>query len=554
MKKIVCIVPASASHREVPRLNSKVLVDRPLISHVIRTAKKSSFINDLYVSTEDEELISIAEFEGVKVVGRSNEFSSESCDFDNLLADALRRIEEKENCSYEYVMILQANNPLISKESIDSSVELVLNGEFDTVLSVVEDTGLKWTEKDSLGRAMYEERANTPELEKIFKETGGITICKRDNIANNKKKIGSKVKLFKLKKDEGLEIKSFFEWWIAEKLLLKKKVLIRVEGYREIGLGHIQRTLILANRLSDHDCLFVSYRAHQLGITKIKKDGFDVLEVESEDEVFSAIDEYKPDIIINDILDTDAEYVRKLKQRGLFVVNFEDLGPGARVADIVINALYGAESNLNSLYYGEDYYCLREEFYKWKKKKINPEVGKILLTFGGTDPCNYTERIFTIIRCIKEFKGEIVIIAGLGYKYYDKLKKSIAKLDCPVTLKRDIRDISKYMFEADIAITSTGRTIYELTSLGVPTITIAQNERELQHSFARKENGIINLGMGKNKSDVEIQKVIKDVIFDFSLRNELNTSMLKKNLKKGINNVLFLIWSQFELFKGIKNE
>ena len=57
--------------------------------------------------------------------------------------------------------------------------------------------------------------------------------------------------------------------------LLKKigedEILIRVDGYNKIGLGHISRTLLLAHHLIDHELLFVSEAQHDLG-TKILQD------------------------------------------------------------------------------------------------------------------------------------------------------------------------------------------------------------------------------------------------------------------------------------------
>ncbi|HIQ28910.1 MAG TPA: hypothetical protein EYH42_10520 [Sulfurovum sp.] len=56
------------------------------------------------------------------------------------------------------------------------------------------------------------------------------------------------------------------------------------------------------------------------------------------------------------------------------------------------------------------------------------------------------------------------------------------------------------MLAADVIFTSAGRTTYEIASLGVPAIVLAQNERELTHFFASNEFGFLNLGLGYNVS------------------------------------------------------
>jgi len=43
--------------------------------------------------------------------------------------------------------------------------------------------------------------------------------------------------------------------------------------------------------------------------------------------------------------------------------------------------------------------------------------------------------------------------------------------------------MAKEMYNVDIVITSNGRTIYEVASVGTPCISISQNEREERHLF-----------------------------------------------------------------------
>ena len=97
------------------------------------------------------------------------------------------------------------------------------------------------------------------------------------------------------------------------------------------------------------------------------------------------------------------------------------------------------------------------------------------------------------------------------------------------------------MEKADLAITSQGRTVYELASLGIPSIVLAQNERELLHTFAREENGFINMGLGAKVDTKEIDNTLNKIIEDYSKRKEMNKKMLSKELKKGITREINLI-------------
>ena len=62
--------------------------------------------------------------------------------------------------------------------------------------------------------------------------------------------------------------------------------------------------------------------------------------------------------------------------------------------------------------------------------------------------------------------------------------------------------------KADLAITSQGRTIYELASMGVPAVVMAQNPREAEHVFAGIQNGFINLGIGNETDDCHKDRAV----------------------------------------------
>ena len=72
------------------------------------------------------------------------------------------------------------------------------------------------------------------------------------------------------------------------------------------------------------------------------------------------------------------------------------------------------------------------------------------------------------------------------------------------------------MLEADLIFTSAGRTTYEVASIGVPTIVLAQNDRELTHFFASSEFGFINLGLGYNVSN---ELLLKELVNSYEWIN-----------------------------------
>jgi spore coat polysaccharide biosynthesis predicted glycosyltransferase SpsG len=255
-----------------------------------------------------------------------------------------------------------------------------------------------------------------------------------------------------------------------------------------------------------------------------------------------------PNIVINDILDTSYEYMCKLNEMGYFTVNFEDLGIGSKYADIIINALYERTDPPKNSYFGHKYICLRDEFFIFPLKDIKPEVKEILIIFGGSDPNNLTLRTLRSIENLGLTNVKINVILGLGYEYNNELQRYINELinkDYRIEVNKNIKIMAKHIVNADVAVTSNGRTVYEIASLGVPCISISQNEREMSHLFSYICSGIKNLGIESNVTQETIASTLKEIINNYDLRKNMNKSMTEFNLKKGTERVMRLIFNKY---------
>ncbi len=551
-QRVLAVIPARGGSKGIPRKNVRLLAGNPLISYSIENCLGSSYIDQVVVSTEDDEISHIAEITGAEVLIRPARLAGDEVPLDPVVDYTVREFEKVKNREYGIVLTIQPTSPLLSPLTIDRGLERFADNQVDTMLTVVNRPHLSWTEKGGEYIPRYRKRVNRQYLPPNYVETGGMMITRRECITSQSR-FGEKVDLLEIPEREAVDIDDVTDLWVAEKYLTRKKILIRVDGYREIGLGHIYRTLLLANRLIDHQLLFVSRKEHRMGIDLIREKNYPVREFGSDSEFMDIVDQFSPHIIINDILDTTNEYMERLKEADCFTVNFEDMGEGAKYADIVINALYEEKYLLDNHYWGKDYYCLREEFHYAGRNRLRPEVEKILITFGGTDSHDYTGRIISLIAGLG-LKVKVVVILGLGYPRVEELKREMEGMDIDIDIRQNVNRISRYMKDADIAFTSAGRTVYELAAMGTPTVVLAQNNRELRHTFAGSENGIINLKLGYQVPDEEIEDTLMRLINDFGLRRKCSRLMLNNDLKSGVDNILEIIFKKYRIYsEGMKS-
>jgi spore coat polysaccharide biosynthesis predicted glycosyltransferase SpsG len=78
------------------------------------------------------------------------------------------------------------------------------------------------------------------------------------------------------------------------------------------------------------------------------------------------------------------------------------------------------------------------------------------------------------------------------------------------------------MMEADLVITSAGRTVYEAAATGTPVVVLAQNAREATHAHLGFDTGVVFLGIGPLVDDGHLVAVVQRLLSDFELRKELS--------------------------------
>lgn len=538
--RILVVIPARGGSKGIPRKNVRLMAGKPLIAYSIENAIKCKYDIDVVVSTDNEEISRIATSYGVTVIERPSHLSTDDITLDPVVFHAVEYMENIYHIQYQIVITMQPTSPLLNVLSLNNAIDEFIGLGHDSILSAINKPHLSWTEENGRIFPMYKERLNRQYLPKNLQETGAFFISKREFI-NENSRLGPNVSVFEISENESIDIDTPQDWWIAEKELSKKNIIIRVEGYSEIGLGHIYRGLVLAYNFIDHNIEFVISTKSDLGIKKLKESNLSFTVIEKEQELFDIIEKTECNILVNDILDTSSEYIKKCKSLNVRVVNFEDLGTGAEFADAVINDLYEKKNELKNHYWGSEYYCIRDEFLLSNQAEFKEKVSEVLILFGGTDPLNLTERLIKIINEIECEEICFTFILGLGYKKYIEVIEFANNSNKNIKIVRDVKIISEYMSKADVAISSQGRTMLELATIGVPTILIAQNERELHHEFGYMKNGFINLGLGKIVEDDSIKETLNWIINSKYIRQQMSDYMKSVDTKSGISRVKNII-------------
>ena len=135
-KKILAVIPARGGSKGVPRKNIKDLGGKPLIAWTIECAKKSKYLDRVIVSTEDNEIASVAQKWGAEVpFMRPKELAQDDTPGVMPVVHAVKMLAQE---GYNYIVLLQVTSPFRMPKDIDSAIEKCVDRGADTCVSLTE--------------------------------------------------------------------------------------------------------------------------------------------------------------------------------------------------------------------------------------------------------------------------------------------------------------------------------------------------------------------------------------------------------------------------------
>ncbi len=228
---VLGLIPARGGSKGVPKKNIKLLNGIPLINYTIKAAKKARYIDKLIVSTDNNEISSICKDQNIEVpFVRPKKLSDDNAKSIDVIIHALKFIEKKDNKVYDIILYLEPPSPLRSYNDINESLEIFVEKNPDSLVSVheanqfhpilmkkIENEYLKpiWKkEPEGIPRQLYNPTA--------YMRNGAIYIFKRENILNNIL-YGDKVFPYIMPIEKSICIDDIRDWYVAEQLIINEK-------------------------------------------------------------------------------------------------------------------------------------------------------------------------------------------------------------------------------------------------------------------------------------------------------------------------------------------
>lgn len=528
--KILAVIPARAGSKGIPNKNIRMIAGHPLIYYAIRNALHSQFITDTIVTTDSPDVRIIATQMGAKCKWRDASLTGDEVTLDAVIADAIPE------GPWDYIVTMQPTSPTLKVETLDKAINYAIENQLDTVISAINAPHLSWGLKDGKKVPNYTKRLNRQYLPPCYMETGAFVISRRE-VVTPETRIGEKVDVYEVPENEAQDVDTFSDLRSVADTLNAQKVAIYVNGNNKRGIGHIYRALEIADEFYVKPDIY--YDKNQTDPKVFGKTTHQIKAVDGIAELFDICRREQYTIFINDILTTSIDYMIGLRSvlPNAKIINFEDDGEGIQKADLVFNALY-EDTEFPQIHAGEEFYICGKTFMFYEPIKIKDQVKRVFISFGGADPQNYTDRVMNIV--IKPEYDNYEFVVALGRAKHNVEELLAYNKYKNMTVLYDVTNMPELMSSCDVAITSKGRTSFELALLGIPSIAMAQNHREEKHGFVCNENGFSYIGL--NPDDEIIESYLRMYMtLTKKGRQRFQDMLLSHDLRNGRRRVMTLI-------------
>lgn len=200
------VIPARGGSKGIPKKNIQMIAGKPLIVWTIEHAKASKLLTRFVVSTDCDEIAGIARDSGAECLMRPPNLAG---DFTPTV-DVLKHIVAENQC--DAVVLLQPTSPVRNDGRIDECIKAYIEGGHDSLA-----TGFICKYRE-FGKS---EPIPRQKIDGFFYDDGNIYVID-NNLVKNGKIYGTKLKKYFTSREENVEIDEFFDFWLAEQILLKR--------------------------------------------------------------------------------------------------------------------------------------------------------------------------------------------------------------------------------------------------------------------------------------------------------------------------------------------
>ncbi|MCA9478557.1 MAG: acylneuraminate cytidylyltransferase family protein [Nanoarchaeota archaeon] len=132
MSKNVVIIPARAGSKGVKKKNFRSFGGKPLIQWSIDVAKMTKEVDEIIVTTDDDDIMGLCDSIGCRYIKRPENLASDTAS----TLDVLRHAVEQLEFTPSYVILIQPTTPFRTPEQLSKAISSFQKSGFDSLMSI----------------------------------------------------------------------------------------------------------------------------------------------------------------------------------------------------------------------------------------------------------------------------------------------------------------------------------------------------------------------------------------------------------------------------------
>lgn len=293
---IVAIIPARGASSRMPGKNLRRVGGVPLVARAAASARRSTLVGRVVVTTDDRAVAAAARAEGAEIMARPARLSGDASSQESALLNVLERLD----ATADIVVFLQATSPFIDPGDLDDAIARVRDGECDVVFSAVRTRAFLWRQGERGAVGVNHEpagRARRPDREPEYRETGAFYVMRASGLREARFRFFGRVGIAVVDERRAIEVNSVSQLELANSIapLVDNGLCVEVDPASPIdadalvtgfdGVHTDDRVLIGA----DGSESITANRADGVGIESLRGKGVGVLIVSTQTSEAGAV-------------------------------------------------------------------------------------------------------------------------------------------------------------------------------------------------------------------------------------------------------------------------
>lgn len=251
-----------------------------------------------------------------------------------------------------------------------------------------------------------------------------------------------------------------------------------------------------------------------------------------ENGIYPLLETIEPDLLLYDETLPKKEMIQQLQTFIPSMINLDDLieARSSEQTELTQSELVSSKQApvpTHSFMIDDD---LQDITQQLQKQLTETMPLHLVVLFSERDPSKLTYRA---LRHLTQLHIPLNITIVIGEQYaHDVMDLKMMALQRSHTRVVQTDDYGAMLKEANIVLCSATYFPYEVATMGVPCIVLAENDAELNDPFLHEQNGFLHLGLGRKVK----QSILLNAVMEFVLHEGLRKKMATLQLTHSFSN------------------